>query len=145
MPWHLPEDLKRFKALTLGHPVIMGRKTWDSIIATLGKPLPGRTSIVISRQLESLPSGALLARSLEEAIMACPSGGEAFVIGGAEVYALALPRASRLYLTEIDAEPVGDAWFPEWRRDEFREIAREPGSPDSPLKYAFVTYERLAS
>lgn len=145
MPWHLPEDLKRFKALTLGHPVIMGRKTWDSIIAILGKPLPGRTSIVISRQLDSLPSGALLARSLDEAIMACPPGGEAFVIGGAEIYALALPRASRLYLTEIDAEPEGDAWFPEWRQAEFREIAREPGTSDSPLRYAFVIYERLAS
>ena len=144
MPWHLPEDLKRFKALTLGHPVIMGRKTWDSIIATLGKPLPGRTSIVISRRLESFPSGALLTRTLDEAIAACAPEGEAFVIGGAEIYALALPRASRLYLTEIDAEPEGDAWFPDWKHFEFREIAREPGSPDSPLKYAFVTYERLA-
>jgi dihydrofolate reductase len=145
MPWHLPEDLKRFKALTLGHPVIMGRKTWDSIVAALGKPLPGRTSVVISRSLQSVPPGALLARTLDEAIAACPASDEVFVIGGAEIYALALPFAARLYLTEIDAEPDGDTWFPEADWKAFKEISREPGAgaTQSGWKFDFVTYERI--
>ena len=140
MPWHLPEDLKRFKALTLGHPVIMGRKTWESIIAALGKPLPGRTNIVISRSLVSAPAGSHLAHSLEEALAYCHGDEEVFVIGGAEIYALALPHASRLYLTEIDAVIEGDAWFPETASWTFKEIAREPGTGTAPWRYDFVTY-----
>lgn len=138
MPWHLPEDLKRFKALTLGHPVIMGRKTFESI----GRPLPGRDNIVVSRA-GFTAAGIRPARSLEEAIDVA-GGRPAFVIGGGEIYRLALPHATRLHLTEIDAEPEGDAWFPEFDRTEWVESVREPGPPGSSLPFEFVTYERRA-
>ena len=144
LPWHLPADLKRFKALTLGHPVVMGRKTWDSIFARLGKPLPGRTSIVVSRS-PSLPAtaqGAIVTGSVPGAIAAAGNAVEIFVIGGAEIYALALPLADRLCLTEIDAAPDGDAWFPAFDRAEFAESAREAGEPGGHLHYDFVTYDR---
>jgi dihydrofolate reductase len=152
LPWRLPEDLKRFKALTLGHPVIMGRKTFDSIVAMLGKPLPGRTSIVVTRA--KAPAGAgpqgeeavCFAAGLDEAIaaaMACAGAGEIFVIGGAQIYALALPRAQRLYLTEVFTEAEGDAFFPPRKAAEWRELQREHGPETTPgLRYDFVTYER---
>ncbi|HET9403872.1 MAG TPA: dihydrofolate reductase, partial [Burkholderiales bacterium] len=95
IPWHLPEELKRFKRITLGHHIIMGRKTWDSI----GRPLPGRTTVIVTRQHGYGVPGAKIAHSLDEAIAACGDDSEIFVIGGAELYAQALPRAGRLYLT----------------------------------------------
>lgn len=148
MPWHLPADLKRFKSLTLGHAVVIGRKTWDSIVASLGKPLPGRTSIVVSRAAGLRIEGAIVVDSVVSAIAAATAAGtagELFVIGGAEIYALALPFADRLYLTEINAEVPGDAWFPPFNPEDFVETAREAGPPAGELRYDFVTYERHAS
>ncbi len=147
LPWHLPADLKRFKALTLGHPVIMGRKTFDSIVAMLGKPLPGRENIVISRSAGTQESGrwsnaaVRFAPSLDDAIHGL-SADEAFVIGGAEIYALALPDADRLYLTEIDAEVEGDASFPAFAASEWKETSRESGGVDDGLPFDFVIYDR---
>ena len=146
IPWHLPEDLKRFKQLTLGHAVIMGRKTFDSIIETTGKPLPGRDNIVITRSRGWAHAGCRVAHSLEEALAAVASAKQAFVIGGAEIYALALPLADRLYFTEIDAEFEGDALFPEFDRTQWREVSRESRRVDGAggFGYHFVVYERRA-
>lgn len=141
MPWHLPEDLKRFRALTMGHPMIMGRKTWDS----LGRPLPGRTSIVVSRQAGRVLPGALIVPSLDDALQSAAQaegGDEAFIIGGAQLYALALPHVQRLLLTEI-ADPFdGDTVFPGFDRSEWIETARETAVSASGLHYAFVDYAR---
>lgn len=137
MPWHLPEDLKRFKALTMGHPVVMGRKTWDSI----GRPLPGRANIVVSRSATSLP-GATIARSLDEALALCAGASDAFVIGGGEIYREALPRASVLDLTLIDASFPGDTTFPLIDHVRWDVVAREEHVGANGLRYAFVTYER---
>lgn len=140
MPWRLPEDLKRFKALTLGHPIIMGRKTWES----LGQPLPGRSNIVVSRNPGYAAPGASIVHSLEEAVaLAAGSGAEdAFVIGGAEIYRQALPLARRLELTEIAADFPGDAYFPEFDTRDWLEIIRERHHSANGFDYAFVTYER---
>ena len=142
MPWHLPADLKRFKALTLGHPVIMGRKTWDSILATLGKPLPGRSSIVLTRKPGAALPGATVAASMAAAIAAAGTVDEVFVIGGAEIYALALPFAGRLHLTEIDADVEGDTFFPPFSGEAFVETGHEAGPAHAEWRYAFATYER---
>lgn len=138
LPWRLPEDLKRFKRLTLGHPVVMGRKTFASI----GKPLPGRDSIVLSRDPAFRPAGARVARSLEEAL-ALAGSGEVFVIGGEAVYREALPRADRLYLTLLDRDFEGDARFPDYDDAAFRELSRE--SFAEPLPHAFVVLERVGA
>jgi dihydrofolate reductase len=145
MPWHLPADLRRFKALTMGHPVVMGRKTWDSILAALGKPLPGRTSIVMSRAAGAAPAGAIMTGSIEAAIAAAGDADEIFVIGGAEIYALAMPLADRLLLTRIDADVEGDAWFPVFDSNQFIETAREPGPGAEERRFDFVTYVRRSS
>lgn len=140
MPWRLPEDLRRFKRLTLGHAVIMGRKTFESI----GSPLPGRDNIVITRSHDWSPSGCAVVHSLDAALAAVESRGEAFVIGGAQIYALAMPFAQRLYLTEIERDFDGDAFFPEYDRSAWCEVSRErriEGGPEG-LGYAFVEYER---
>ncbi|MDP1734888.1 MAG: dihydrofolate reductase [Sulfuritalea sp.] len=140
LPWRLPADLKRFKALTLGHTVIMGRKTWESLPASF-RPLPGRRNVVITRNASYRAEGATVATSLPAAIAAA-GNGEAFVIGGAELYAAALPLADRLQLTEIDAAFDGDTHFPDVARREWREAARESHRDEAGLGYAFVTYER---
>ncbi|MCX7179696.1 MAG: dihydrofolate reductase [Proteobacteria bacterium] len=139
MPWRLPEDLKRFKALTLGHPVIMGRKTWDS----LGRPLPGRLNIVISRSAKLAVPGAQRVDSLPGALSAAAASGanEAYVIGGAEIYQQALPLADCLQLTEIDRDFAGDAFFPEFAAADWRETRRESHHAEAGFDYAFVTYE----
>jgi dihydrofolate reductase len=144
MPWHLPEDLGRFKRLTLGHAVIMGRKTFESIIATAGKPLPGRDNIVVTRSRDWSHSGCHAVRSLDAALAAAQGSPEAFVIGGAEIYALALPLARRLHLTEIERDFDGDAFFPEFERSQWREVSRERRALPEPggFRYAFVEYER---
>jgi dihydrofolate reductase len=141
MPWRLPEDLKRFKRLTMGHAVIMGRRTFESI----GSPLAGRRNIVITRSRDWSRSGCLVARSLESALAAVGESMDAFVIGGAQIYALALPRAERLYMTEIERDFDGDAFFPEFDRSRWREVSRERHTLDGPrgFDYAFVEYERL--
>ena len=147
LPWHLPADLKRFKSLTLGHPVIMGRKTFDSIVALLGKPLPGRENIVISRsagghQPVQWPEAQVrFAASLDDALRGI-TADEAFVIGGAEIYSLALPSADRLHLTEVLADVEGDAFFPTYVPGEWREISRESGGTGGVLPFDFVIYDR---
>ncbi len=140
IPWHLPEELKRFKRLTLGHHIIMGRKTWESI----GRPLPGRSSVIVSRQRGYSVPGAKIAHSLDEAVAACGNDSEIFVIGGAELYAQALPRAGRLYLTTIDAEVAGDTLMPEFDLAGWREVSASPFPADAQHQYSFrcVVYER---
>jgi dihydrofolate reductase len=140
IPWRIPGDLPRFKRITMGHPVIMGRKTWES----LGKPLPGRRNVVISRTPGYAADGAEVYASLDAALDACRDAPEVFVIGGGDVYRAALPRADRLLLTELDADVEGDAWFPPFDRSAWRETAREAhaASRDCPYAYAYVTYER---
>ena len=143
MPWHLAADLKHFKALTMGHPVIMGRKTFESILASTGKPLPGRANIVISRDAQFTAAGCTAVTSLAAALAACGDAAEAFVIGGGEIYRQALALADRLYLTEIDAEFDGDASFPEYDRALWRESSRERfAAGDAPFGYAFVVYDK---
>ena len=136
LPWKLPEDLRYFKAATLGKPVIMGRKTWES----LGRPLPGRRNIVVTRNARYALAGAEVAPSLEAAITAVQEETEVFVIGGAELYRQALPIADRLYLTEIAEAFGGDASFPELSPD-WQEISRETHVAESGLGYAFVVYQ----
>lgn len=140
MPWHLPDDLKRFKALTLGHPLVMGRKTFES----LGGPLPGRAHFVVSRAPGLALPGATVLASLEAALAAADDGVETFVIGGASVYAQALPGADRLYLTEIRRAYRGDAFFPDFDRTQWREAERvaHPGCGDRPA-FDCVVYERV--
>ena len=142
IPWRIPGDLPRFKRLTMGHPVIMGRRTWES----LGRPLPGRRNLVISRTPGLRLAGAEVFGSLSAALAACADASEVFVIGGTEAYRAALPRAQRLRLTEIDADVEGDAFFPPFDRAEWRQTAREPhpANPDNPLPFAYVDYERAA-
>lgn len=140
MPWHLPEDLKHFKATTMGAPVVMGRKTYESI----GRPLPGRRNIVITRDPSKLADAAVdAATSLDAALALAGDVPHVFVIGGGEIYAQALPMAARLHLTEIDLAPEGDACFPAFDRDVWVEVSRDARHRDDPpLDYAFVTYER---
>lgn len=140
LPWRLPEDLKRFKSLTLGHPIIMGRKTWES----LGRPLPGRTNIIVSRSADFAAPGGTVVGSLEAAIAMAANAGadEAFIIGGAQIYAQALPICNRLQLTEIDRDYAGDAHFPAFDPAHWRETLRERHHAEAGFDYSFVTYER---
>ena len=140
LPWRIPEDLKHFKKLTMGHHLIMGRKTFDSI----GKPLPGRTTVVVSRDRNLKIDGCIVAHSLQDAIASCASDPQIFVVGGADVYAQALGLADTLLITEIQQEIVGDAWFPEFDRSEWLEVSREIHYQEisEPLEYHFVTYRR---
>ena len=139
LPWHLPADLAHFKRATMGCPVIMGRLTHESI----GRPLPGRLNIVVSRQAQWSAAGVSHAHDLDEALAMVAQAPKAFVIGGAQLYASALARADELVLTEIDAEVAGDAHFPAWPREAFDECERisHPAQGDT-LGYAFVTYRR---
>jgi len=134
----LPEDLRRFKAITLGQPVVMGRRTWQSI----GRALPGRRNIVVTRNAGLRLEGAEKAGSLEEALALAGDAPIVHVIGGAEVYALALPLADELQLTEIDAEFPADTFFPAWDRSRFALAAHEPHTTADGLRYAFATYKR---
>ncbi len=138
LPWRLAEDLRRFRALTTGHAVIMGRKTWQS----LPRALPHRQNIVVTRQRRFLAEGAARADSLDAALALVWMPAPAFCIGGGELYALALPRVDRVYLTEIDADVPGDTHFPTFDRTQWRETARESRDSDGGVSYAFVTYER---
>jgi len=140
LPWRIPEDLKHFKGLTMSHHMIMGRKTFDSI----GKPLPGRTTVVVTRNRDLQIEGCIVVHSLQEAIDACAGDEQPFVVGGAELYAQALPLTQMLYVTEIQREVAGDAHFPEFDRGEWVEEARERHGQQEPqpLEYHFVTYRR---
>jgi len=135
----LPDDLPRFKRITMGAPIVMGRKTWDSI----GRALPGRTSIVITRDRGLRAPGAETAASLDEALDRAADAPRLFVIGGAEIYALALPLADELLLTEVDAVFPADTFFPPWDRRRFAETAREPHQSPDGVRYAFTTYKKL--
>ena len=137
LPWHLPADFKRFKELTMGHPILMGRKTFESI----GKPLPGRTNIVITRQKDFACCGALTTGSLEEALRICEKEAEVFVIGGAEIYKEALPLADRIYLTRIEQGFEGDTFLPEINPAVWKETSRQD-FPDGPLPHSFLTLAR---
>lgn len=138
LPWRLPEDLKHFKALTLGHHILMGRKTWESLP---GK-LPGRTSVVITRSRDLEAPGCLVVNSIEDAIAACEGDDEVFFIGGAELYRQALDVADRLYLTEIRTEFDGDAFFPEFSPDLWQETERRPFKSEGGLECDFVVYDK---
>jgi dihydrofolate reductase len=141
IPWRLAEDMQRFRALTMGHPVVMGRRTWESLPDRF-RPLPGRRNVVVTRNADWRGEGADRAGSLEEALELIAGAERGFAIGGAELYASALPRADELVLTEIDADVEGDTFFPAFERSDFEEVAREPHvSPDG-TSFAFVTYER---
>ncbi len=141
LPWRLPDDLSRFRALTTGHAVIMGRRTWASI----GRPLPGRQNIVVSRQRELRLDGAEIAESLESALGLVRMPPPAFCIGGGELYALALPQAQQLHLTEIARAFDGDVTFPAFDRSRWRETGRETRRTADGLVYAFVDYVRCAA
>ena len=147
LPWYLPEDLRYFKQVTMGKPIIMGRKTWESI----GRALPGRTNIVISRNGQLVvPEGVRVVTSLDEALRLAENiciingGDEAIVMGGSEIYALALPRADRLYMTQVHADVEGDAYFPDFDLATWRELGREDfaASGANPYDYSFVILER---
>lgn len=148
LPWHLPQDLKYFKAQTLGKPIIMGRKTFESI----GKPLPGRTNIVVTRQAEwACPKGVLIACSLDDAVtrakvVASESPEpleEIMVIGGAELYRGALPRADRVYLTRLEKDFKGDAYFPELSPREWKQISAISGASEALEPHTFLVFERI--
>jgi len=142
LPWHLPADLKFFKRTTLGKPILMGRKTFESI----GRPLPGRRNIIISRNPAYQAEGCETALSVQEALELVKDSEEIMLIGGASLYEQALPLAKRLYLTLIEAEFVGDSWFPNYlQQRKWQEISREehPADDKNRLTYAFVTLEPL--
>ena len=146
LPWHMPADLKRFKTLTMGHHVVMGRKTFDEV----KKPLPGRVNVVVTRNAGYVQEGVVAAHSVDEAVAMASAAGdpEVFVIGGSEIFAQTLHRADRMYLTRIHAEPEGDTWFPEFDDvNEWHLVDREDFEPDEKnvFAYSFLTYERTGS
>ncbi len=139
--WHEPQDQKHFRQVTMGCPVIMGRKTWDSLPERF-RPLPGRQNIVITRHTNWHAQGALAAHSLEDALTQSAGADKVFVIGGAEIYALALPLADELVLTEVAVDVEADAFFPAWKSEEFAEQSRTEHRTAAGVRYAFVTYRR---
>jgi dihydrofolate reductase len=138
LPWRLPEDLRHFKALTMGHHIVMGRRTYESI----GRPLPGRHTVILTRDPDFRAEGCLTATSLETAFAACGDDPEVFFVGGGEIYRQVLPLARRLYLTEIQADFDGDAHFPDYDPGEWQEVERTRHTSESGLVYEFAVYER---
>ena len=139
LPWHLSSDLKRFKALTMGHHIIMGRKTFESI----GRILPGRTMVVVTRNPAFVADGAIVVHSLPAALAVRADDNEVFMVGGEQIYRESLLVANRIYVTEIDQEFHGDSFFPSLAADTWRVLSREAHKDSaSGLSYAFVTYER---
>ena len=141
LPWHLPADLQHFKALTMGKPIIMGRRTFES----LGRPLPGRHNIVVTRDSTYFAEGCTVVSSVDQALAAASRHSEAMVIGGAALYGQLVARAQRIYLTLVDGEFEGDVFFPALAADEWRELERESIEPDerNPYPYSFVVMERV--
>ena len=145
--WNISEDLRRFKEITMGNPIVMGRKTFDSI----GRPLPGRANIILTRDSEFFQKNVSVAHSIEEsydkALSLCSRDAckEAFIIGGEQIYKLWLPFVSRLYLTEVESEKIGDAFFPAIDQDDWEVKDRRPGKGVDNLKYTFVTLDRKES
>ena len=138
IPWHIPGEQKYFRRVTTGHPIIMGRKTHESI----GRRLPGRRNIVVTRDPDYRAEGCEVFTSLEAALAACRDAGEVFVIGGGELYRESLPRAGRLYLTEIHADFAGDTRFPEYDRTRWKAISRERHQSDHGWAYEYAVYQR---
>ncbi|HHJ35478.1 MAG TPA: type 3 dihydrofolate reductase [Gammaproteobacteria bacterium] len=140
LPWHLPADFAHFKAVTMGKPIIMGRKTYESI----GKPLPGRTNIVLSRNTDTRFEGVVCVTSFDEARAVVPDAEEIMVIGGSTIYEMLMPEAGRLYLTYVDAAFEGDAWFPDFDEGEWDEIETIEHAADDKNAYIcrFVTLEK---
>ena len=141
IPWRIPEDAQRFRTLTTGHPVVMGRRTWESLPDRF-RPLPGRRNVVVTRNDAWGAPGTERAGSLPDALRLLEGAPQVFVIGGGELYAEALPRADELLLTEIDADVEGDTWFPLWDRAAFDEASRERHVSESGIPFSFVTYTR---
>jgi dihydrofolate reductase len=139
LPWHLPADLRHFKAMTIGRPVIMGRRTYESI----GRALPGRLNVVVTRQAGYAAPGCTVVGSLDAAYAAAGAVAEVCVIGGGELYREALPHADILHLTEIHAEFEGDAFFPPVDRTQWREVSREVHEGEAPFRFDFVRYDRI--
>jgi dihydrofolate reductase len=140
LPWNLPADLKHFKELTLGKPIIMGQRTFESI----GKPLPGRTNIVLSLDENFKPPGCVIAHSIDEALRITEGAKEVMIAGGASVYKQFLPLANKMYLTLIDADFEGDAYFPEFNWEDWEVVEKIGNQPDekNPYKYTFLTLQR---
>ena len=140
LPWHLPEDLQNFKKLTMGKTVVMGRKTFESILKRLGKPLPGRKNVVITRQTGYLAAeGVLVFHSLEEVVQALAEE-DLYIIGGAEIFKLALPFAQKMYITHVKGDYEGDAFFPQIAWDEWEKIQEDPHE-----KFTFAKYKKRSS
>ncbi len=136
LPWHLPEDLKRFRALTTGHHIIMGRKTYES----LGRLLPNRTTVIVTRNKNYQVEGALIAHGLQAALTLCKADSEPFLIGGAELYKEGIGLANKLYVTEVHADFAGDAFFDRIDLTRWQEVGREQHTADSGLQYSYVNY-----
>ena len=142
MPWHLSADLAHFKRVTLGAPVVMGRKTWDSLPARF-RPLPGRRNLVVTRNAAWSAAGAEPVRSLDAALALLTDSDEVFVIGGGELYAQALARADRLVLTEVDTDvPDADTWFPAWDRGAFVQTSSTAAPDEAGLAYRWISFDR---
>jgi dihydrofolate reductase len=139
LPWHISEDLKNFRKTTLNHCVIMGRKTYESI----GKPLKDRRNIVISRSKSLLIDGVEVVNSLDKAISIVDDSSEIFIIGGEQIYTISLPIATHLYVTKVNGDYNGDAFFPDYIQDEWNEISREDLISESNLKFSFLKYEKI--
>ncbi|MDB5810691.1 MAG: dihydrofolate reductase [Betaproteobacteria bacterium] len=142
IPWHLPGELKMFKTITMGHHMIMGRNTWESI----RRLLPGRTTVIVSRQADYQVPGAIVAATLDDALAACGNDEEIFVIGGAQLYTAALPRADRIYLTEVDAEVAGDTYMPVFDLQEWRAgaVTEHAADEKNPYRFKLTVYDRAA-
>ena len=140
LPWRLSADLQHFKGLTMGKPIVMGRKTYESI----GRPLPGRTNIVVTRDSSFSAAGCRVVHSIDEALVAAGGADEVMIMGGENLYSQLLPRADRLYLTEVQAEVSGDAWFPEFDETQWQELERESHRADekNEFDYDFVVLTR---
>jgi dihydrofolate reductase len=143
LPWRLPADLRRFKAITMGKPIVMGRRTHESI----GRPLPGRENIVLTRDRDFHAPGCTVLNSLEAVLDHCRRAEEVMIMGGAELYRQLLPRADRVHLTEVHADLAGDTCFPPWNREGWREVSREdfPADERNEFPYSFVVLERAPS
>ncbi|HZA94519.1 MAG TPA: dihydrofolate reductase [Burkholderiaceae bacterium] len=140
MPWKIAGEQAYFKRMTMGSPIVMGRKTWES----LGRPLPGRHNIVVTRNPAYTATGADVVGNLDDALRLAGNSEQVFVIGGAQLYAAAMPRANRILLTEIDADFDGDTFMPALDRNKWRETSREvhPPTPEQPFSYSYVVYDR---
>lgn len=141
LPWHLPADLRFFKQMTMGKPVLMGRRTWESI----GRPLPGRQMIVLSHDPNAQAPGCVRVQTLEQALEIAHAAPELMVIGGSQLYRQTLPLAKRMYLTRIEADVAGDTWFPEWGEREWRLVWEEahPADTQHAWPYRFQCWERI--